>query len=366
MFTFAHIRDILWIIETQYKESPPMPPKITIQDIADAMSLSRNTVSKALNNHPLIPQNTRERVIQKAIDLKYKQFSFQPYDETSTVKKTGNIVILTHWKINSISFFSEIIKGIEEKISSLGYNLVLSLVKPDDIENKTLPSNIHKNNIDGIICIDIFDKDYIPFILDTDIPCVFIDFIPNMVYPNQKYNIVLMENEQSSYTLTKNLIQHGNTEIGFIGDKHHCKGFYERWTGYQRALKEANLNADDAFSITLDDKNPYTETYWLMQQLKSLKKLPTAFVCANDDIAITVIRILKELGYFIPENIEVTGFGNIPDSEMIHTALTTVNNFRLELGTRAAESLFSRIERPDRHNEVVYLASEVVLRSTTR
>src|SRR5690348_7414170 len=122
-----------------------MTMKITIQDIADDMNLSRNTVSKALNNHPLIPQNTRERVIQRAIEMKYKQFSLQPFNETPTVKKTGNIVILTHWRINSISFFADIIKGIEEKISTLGYNLVLSLVKSDDIVNKALPSNIHKN-----------------------------------------------------------------------------------------------------------------------------------------------------------------------------------------------------------------------------
>lgn len=81
-----------------------MAEKVTVQDIADAMGLSRNTISKALNNHPQIPEGTKKRVIQKAAEMKYKNYSFM---------NGGNIALLTRGDINAISFYSETIKGME-------------------------------------------------------------------------------------------------------------------------------------------------------------------------------------------------------------------------------------------------------------
>ncbi|MNM68347.1 putative HTH-type transcriptional repressor ExuR [compost metagenome] len=104
----------------------------------------------------------------------------------------------------------------------------------------------------------------------------------------------------------------------------------------------------------------------MTSQINSLKKLPTAFVCANDDIAICVIRSLKGLGYQIPTDIEVTGFDDVPNSAIIEPALTTVHTYPYELGIRVVESLMNRIDRPNRHNETVYLETSLVWRQSTK
>jgi len=343
-----------------------MKSKVTVQDIADALNLSRNTVSKALNNHPKIPETTREKVIKKAIEMKYKHFAHMETAHFSPTSRTGNIALLTRNDINAISFYSLTINGIEERLRAQGYNLILALVTPIDIQNKTLPPSINKKNIDGIICIEIFDKVYIETVLDTEIPTVFIDMIPNAVFPGRKYSMVLMENIFSTYTLTKMLISNGHKEIGFIGDINHCQSFYERWLGFQRALMESGIDNYADFSITLEDTNPYLSNEWMEKQLKSLKKIPTAFVCANDDIAITAMRNLKNLGFQIPDEIEVTGFDDISNAEIIDPPLTTVHAFRHELGVRTVEFLFSRIDQPERPNETLYLETRVVKRYSTR
>ncbi|GIP22486.1 LacI family DNA-binding transcriptional regulator [Paenibacillus sp. J22TS3] len=334
-----------------------MAEKVTIQDIANALGLSRNTVSKALNNHPQIPEQTRDKIIQKAADLKYKNYS---------KLKMGNIALLTRGDINTISFYSETIRGIETSLSANGYNLILTLVKPEDIRSGTLPANIHQSNLDGIISVEIFDKPYMQKVLNTGIPTVFIDSLPNSVFELHKYDVIMVENELSTYQLTQLLIEHGHQNIGFIGDAAHCRSFYERWLGFTRALSHSGLGDCSQFSIQLEDTNPYLSVDWMTSQIKALNQLPTAFVCANDDIAISVIRSLKSLGYNIPADIEVTGFDDIPNSAIIEPALTTVHTYPYELGKRVVESLLNRIDQPDRHNETVYLETSLVWRESTK
>lgn len=334
-----------------------MAERVTIQDIADALGLSRNTVSKALNNHPQIPEGTRERILQKAAELKYKNFSSI---------NMGNIALLTRGDINVISFYAETIKGMETALSARGFNLILTLVKPEDIRNNALPANINPFNIDGIVCIEIFHKPYIETILGAGIPTVFIDSLPNTVFDSHKYDILMVENEFATYTLTKTLIDEGHEHIGFIGDLHHCRSFYERWLGFERAMRASGYEPDPAFSITPDDTQPYLSVEWMTAQLKSLATLPTAFVCANDDIGISAVRALKEMKVQVPEQIEVTGFDDIANAKIIDPPLTTVHTYPYELGTRVVEALLNRIEQPDRHKETIYLDTSVVLRGSTR
>lgn len=334
-----------------------MAEKITIQDIADALGLSRNTVSKALNNHPQIPDATKEKVFQKAAELKYKNFS--PVNR-------GNIAVLTRGDINAISFYATTIRGMETRLSAQGYNLILSLVRPEDIEQRNLPANLNPFNVDGIVCMEIFDRPYIETVLATGIPTVFIDSLPNTIFDGYKYDIVMVENILASFRLTMELVEHGHERIGFVGDLRHCRSFYERWSGFDRALRESGSAPNPDYNITSDDKLPYLSVDWMKVQLKSLPTLPTAFVCANDDIGITVVRALKEMNYRIPEQIEVVGFDDIPNSEIIDPPLTTVHTYPFELGTRVIQTLLDRIQDPERHNETIYLHTSVVKRGSTR
>lgn len=334
-----------------------MAEKVTIQNIADALGLSRNTVSKALNNHSHIPDATKEKILQKASELKYKNFSNM---------NMGNIALLTRGDINAISFYSETIKGMETRLSAQGFNLILTLVKPEDIQTNVLPANINPFNIEGIVCIEIFHKTYIETVLGTGIPTVFIDSLPNTVFAGHKYDIVMVENEMATYSLAKSLVDSGHKAIGFIGDLYHCRSFYERWLGFERALRDSDVMPDNAFNITSDDTQPYLSVDWMTAQLKSLNKLPTAFICANDDIGITAIRALKELNFHVPEQVEVAGFDDIANAKIIDPPLTTVHTYPYNLGMRVVESLLNRIEQPDRHSETVYLETSLVKRGSTR
>src|SRR5690242_15826653 len=100
--------------------------KVTIQDIADALGISRNTASKALNGNTSIPDETRNKVIKKAIELKYKQFAFME-SESILSKSSGNIALLTENLPNTSHFGSTLISGLEKRISAEGYNLSIHI-----------------------------------------------------------------------------------------------------------------------------------------------------------------------------------------------------------------------------------------------
>ncbi|MNN69615.1 HTH-type transcriptional repressor PurR [compost metagenome] len=96
-----------------------------------------------------------------------------------------------------------------------------------------------------------------------------------------------------------------------------------------------------------------------------MKKLPPAFVCANDFIAINVIRILKDLNIEIPGEVKVCGFDNALESRIVEPHLTTVHIHRSEMGFLAAEMLLSRIENPSRPPQITHVKTTSVFRQST-
>lgn len=338
--------------------------RITVQDIADSLELSRNTVSKALNGNISIPESTRKKVIKKAIELKYKHFAFIN-NETLTTKKNGNITLLTRSMPNNSHFGAQLINGLEKKISSEGYNLSIHIIRKAEIDSLVLPNNFELKNVEGIICIELFDKNYTDLINNLKIPTVFIDCTPDILYPEINTDILLMENEHSTYFITKKLIDNGYRTLGFVGDYNHCKSFNERWIGFNRALSEANLQLDLSYCIIDDDKFPYVSSDWICNKLDNMSKLPSAFICVNDFIAISLIKALKMKNIKIPEDIAITGFDNSPESSIIDPHLTTVQILSNEMGTIAADLLLSRLKNPSKPIAITHVKTNPVFREST-
>lgn len=338
--------------------------KVTIQDIADALGISRNTASKALNDSGNIPDETRNRVIKKAIELKYKQFAYMENEHVLT-KAPSNIALLTENLPNTSHFGSMLISGLEKRISAEGYNLSIHIVREVDQDSLTLPNNFDISNVDGIICIELFDLKYTQLITDLGIPTIFIDCASDICFPEFHADLLLMENEHSTYQLTKKLIESGYNHIGFAGDYNHCKSFNERWVGYHRAMLESGLQVDLSQCIVDDDRLYFSKPGWLKERVAELKSLPDAYVCANDFIAVDLIRAMRARNVTVPQDIVVCGFDNAPESRIIEPALTTVHIYSNEMGIKAAEMLLSRIDHPSQPYQVSHIVTKPIIREST-
>ncbi|VTR39048.1 periplasmic binding protein/LacI transcriptional regulator [Actinobacillus pleuropneumoniae] len=338
--------------------------KVTIQDIADALGISRNTASKALNGSESIPDETRSKVIRKAIELKYKQFAFMETDNLLT-KNPGNIALLTANLPSTSHFGSRLISGLEKRISAEGYNLSIHIVRDIDRSSRTLPNNFESSKVDGIICIELFDMEYSKELTSLGLPTVFIDCAADMFYPDLQADLLLMENEHSTCHMTKRLIEQGHASLGFIGDIQHCKSFNERWAGFNRALSEMGVRLDPEQCVLNPDREFFSESDWMENRLKQMKQLPSAFVCANDFIAVNVMKALKNSHIAIPGDIAVCGFDNAPESRIVEPHLSTVHIYSDEMGIAAANMLLSRVKEPALPYQVTHIQTKPIFRAST-
>lgn len=335
-----------------------MEKRVTIQDIADALNLSKNTVSKALNKGDSVPPATRDKVLNKAAELNYKGYGLTGDIQLTQLNK--NIMLLNKGDIFNVDFFSRIMNGVANKVSENKFNLLVSMVNESEIASIKIPPNITKDKVDGIICIEIFDIQYINALLSLGIPIVFIDFHYNYENIKGNYDVVMMENETKIYTIVNKMIYNGCKHIGFIGDYKHCRSFYERWLGFCHSLYENKIQNSNDLNILTKNAPYYQNSDWILSQLKQKHILPDAFVCANDSIAKPLAEALNKLEMHIPSDIKISGFDDDPSVASIISQITTVRIYKAEIGICAAETLFSRIKNPNKQNQIIYINTEII------
>lgn len=336
--------------------------KVTMQDIADACGLSRNTVSKVFNSRGSVPEATQRLVLDKAKELGYTQFS---ENETNS-DKSGNIVVLTHSKPMNNSFGSTVIYSFSDCLSRDGFNLKMYGVSNQELKSRELPPFLDPESIDGILCIELFDKDYMEMVCSLGLPTVCIDSFPDFCLNQMNCDFVSMENVSSSVLLTRSLIAAGAKTIGFIGDIKHCSSFLERYNGFILALDEANIHFDSKFCILDNDSEPYGNPDWYLEKIDLMPHLPDAFVCANDFQAINLMAGLKKRGISIPEEVMVVGFDGTPESAVSEPSLTTAFIPSSTIGRFAAETLVNRIKNPKLPYSYIYVRTNPIFRNSTR
>lgn len=340
--------------------------RVTMQDIANACGLSRNTVSKIFNGRGAVPDSTREYVLTKAQELGYYQ---QVTDaDAKPVQKIAsqNIALLTHSKPLNHSFGSLFITNFTDQICRSGYNLKVFEISDQEYSQKGLPSHFVLDDVSGIIAIELFDREYTQMLCGLGIPVLLIDSYTRAPSDLMRCDLVYMENYASSIALTSRMIAAGAKDIGFVGDIEHCSSFRERWNGYRAALGDAELRLDRDVCILSDDSEDYGEVDWVLRQLDAMPRVPDGFVCANDFIAIRIMQALQRKGLSVPKDVMVTGFDGSPEAEVVYPPLTTVQIPSADIGRMAADILLERIASPKLPYRCTFIKTTPIWRESVR
>ena len=337
--------------------------RVTMQDIADACGLSRNTVSKVFNGRGPVPRGTRDLVLQKARELGYGT----PVDEVQELPvPVGNIALLTQSMPSSLHFGSAFKSAFTDQISRAGYTLKMYEISPEELKARRLPPHFVPEQTAGIVGIELFDKDYINMICHLGIPVVMADGPEDAGITLLECDYVTMENLASIMIVIKRLIDAGARKIGFVGDYHHCGSFRERYLGFRDSLRKYGLRFDEEICIREPDDSPYDDPDWLLSRIDRMPSLPDAFVCANDYLAFHLLRALKKRKIAVPEEVMVTGFDGADQSAFSDPPLTTVRIPSAEIGRIAANVLLFRIADPSIPFTWSRVRSTPVWRESTR
>lgn len=340
-----------------------MKSKVTIQDIADALQLSRITVSKVLNNSPNVSDETRALVLKKAQEMNYKHVTAGAYPNGKTGLQAKNFAFVMHMTPDAFHIGSGIITQLEQEIRIQGYSLTLHSITDDDIASLTLPPNFNKNQTAAIVCLELFHSEYSRLLSSLGIPVLFIDACIDFYSLNLGCTLLMMENRNSTCRMLSTLCrEHSLTSMGFVGDFGHCISFRERYDSFVLTATEYDVETGP-YNLIADDKF-YSQEGWMTEQLKKMNRLPQLFFCANDVLAQILIQALTELGLQVPGDIMVCGFDGIPSMNTLMNSLTTIHIPCKELGTCAAQLLFRKIQYPDSLSAAIYLATKVHFRES--
>ena len=357
--------------------------RITMQELADACGLSRNTVSKVFNERGTVPENTKQLVLRKAEELGYMQFNIDkntgPEDKATSqpLQNAGpanasvsaysgkNVALLTKRIPNDYHFGSLFLPAFTERLSRAGVTLMMYEIKESEFEEGRLPKHLVLDQTAGIITIEIFDKNYLEMLSGLNIPLLAVDAFAEADMSLLNFDFISMENIASTINLTSHLISKGAEKLGFVGDINHCNSFHERYMGFTRALNKYELPLEKKICILDDDSEAYGNVEWFMNRIQSMPYRPDAFVCANDFIAINLLKAVKNLKLSVPADIKIAGFDGILQSEVVEPPLTTIKIPGKEIGRLAADMLMERISKPAKPFMRLYVNTTPIFRSST-
>lgn len=347
--------------------------RVTIQDIADALGVSRNTVSKAINNTGILADATREKVLNKAMEMGYKQFSYiTPKEDISLsiAKENKEIALFTTCFLGNSHFSSTMLDKFQREINQLGYSLTMHRVLANEIKTLQLPISFNKEKTAGIICFEMFDMKYDKMLCELNIPTLFVDTPVTGLDAPLKADRLYMDNQSNIFTFAQEMAKRNKKKIGFIGRYMHCQSFFERYMAYRNAMYLLDLPCQDEYCIIESEKNapyPTSEEYrdYLIKCIQRLDTLPDVFICANDFVAIDMLQVFKNLGISVPNDVYLCGFDDSPESRLITPPLTTIHIHSEIMGFSATQLLISRIKEPTLNFRTIYTETNLIYREST-
>ncbi|MFY0256429.1 LacI family DNA-binding transcriptional regulator [Chitinophaga sp. 30R24] len=313
--------------------------KITIYDIAQKLNLSASTVSRALQNNPLINLETREKIQHAAAEMGY----VPNWIASSLRKKRSNILGLIVPR-TSMYFQSTAISGIQHEAHKYGFSIVIGQSDETVAMEKELVHTFYSLRVDGLLAVaSMFTTNvdhFNPFI-KNNIPLVFYDRVPSDF---QGYTIT-GDDFKGGFLATEHLIKQGCKRIAHFSGLLSCNLYQQRLAGYKAALAQYGISFDEKL-VYINDLTMDAATI-AAHQLFDSSQLPDGLFASNDSSAVAFIREAKNRSITIPQQIKVVGYSNDLSSRIISPTLTTIEQSGYNMGQKAVETIVQLINQEE-------------------
>ena len=312
-----------------------MKKNITIYDISEKLNISAATVSRALNNHPKISQKTKDLVLKTAHELNYKQNTLAQALKSG---RTNNVGIIVPY-VNT-NFFSSVIHGIEEELSSHGYHVIICQ-SHENIETEKRQLNTLLNaQVDGIfmsVAKTTQETDHILSAMQTNTPIIFFDRKKDI----SGVSTIVIDDYKAGFMATEHLIEQGCRNIAHFAGDLRLEIYQNRRDGYIDALKKHGMtvNEDNIISIESSIEGGLTA----IKKLWSKANKPDAIFSASDYAALGAIRHLTSINVNIPEDVAVIGFSNEPFTQYMELPISSIDQTPNVMGKISAQVFLEHI-----------------------
>ncbi len=326
----------------------------TIQDVAKLANVSVATVSRVINNTTYVSPEARQEV-NNAI----KQLNYQPNLTARNLRRLETKTILVLLPTISNTFYSKVIKGIEDTAYKNGYTVMICTTASNkQIENRYL--NLLKNKlVDGII--------FMTSQLEEDELGLIAQNLPIIQCGEYKENVpasyISIDNEAAGYMAVNHLIKRGHCKIGMVTCRNNHISTKKRELGYKKALNEAGIEYKS--DLIKYGNYGFGSGMKLAKEFLKIKPRPTAIFAISDMMAIGLVRYFLDKGLKVPEDIAVVGFDNIRFSYMVKPKITTISQPQYKMGSLAMELLLRKIQDKQSNPQNVFMEHKLIVRESS-
>ncbi|GIM97054.1 LacI family DNA-binding transcriptional regulator [Paractinoplanes toevensis] len=303
----------------------------TMRDVAARAGVSAKTVSRVFNNDPHVLPETRSQVEQIMKELNYVP------NVLATTFRSGKASAIGVAVPDIVDpFFAAIARAVDRVARDRGVATLLTNLGDDPARERDIIESLLSRRLAGLIVAPIgADHAWLKRWTDST-PMVFVDRAP----AGLSADTFTDNDEAGGHLATRHLIEHGHRRIAYVAGNPHLSTETNRLAGYRRALTEAGIEPDP--QLVAADVNDRAATEAAMTRLLGLADRPTAIFSSNARSSMLVVHAL-------PANeLAVVGFGDFPMADMLHPALTVIDQDPDQLGRFAASRVFERADHPKR------------------
>jgi len=330
----------------------PMRP-VSIKDIARKANVAHSTVSRALQNSPVVNRGTAEKIRRIAEESGYRVSAVARGLATSKTRTVGLVVTTI-----ADPFVAGVVSGIEDAANANGYSVVLANSHADPEREMMVVRSFEERRVDGVIVTaSRVGALYVPMLSRMRVPIVLL----NNQHPGEFAHSVMIANLEASSQATRHLIGLGHRRIAYLGDRHGHQSDTERFGGYRQALDEADIPFRPELVVHGDGKPE--GGIEAMGRLLALAAPPTAVFCYNDMTALGALRRIRMSGLRVPDDISLVGFDDLYIAQYTDPPLTTVRQPKRQMGRLAMEVLL-RLLQGSQSEHTIRVPGELVVRES--
>lgn len=327
-----------------------MTKKVKLEDIAKALDISIVSVSKTLANKGGVSEETKKKILQAAKEMGY----IKEVKEKVGVGKKISVVISSRFFSDS-SFYSNLYSSLLTHLNDEGYTTILEMISYDNERENYIPSSFNKET-SGIIFIGEIYRPLIDKAIRSEKPFLFLDFYD----PNYSDVVsVLSDSLVASYLLTKHLIDTGAKNIVYVGSINSTSSIMDRYLGYSKAMLKAGLGHYISYIEDRDEDGDFVE-------FTLPNTIPDAYFCNCDEVAFRLVQKLRDIGYMIPNNVQVCGFDDSLISRLSSIQISTAHVDMDSMTSMATAIISKLINNKNVAKQRTLVPCQIILRDSTK
>lgn len=342
--------------------------KVTFDDIAQQLGVSKGLVSLAMRNKYGVSEEMRSKIVLKAVEMGY---AFDP----KVVKSSKNIVLMIkRMDVLKEEFWREIVYGVEQAATSR--HLLLKVMTSTNVDEDEVAMNLLDTDTNGVILLNQCPAKIIRNIEKFNIPMVLLDMIKPV---DGDYDQVMANNYGGGIKAVQHLIDHGHRNIIFFGNKDYSYSFRQRFYGCQYGVDRAaaeNVQINYLVLSSARYKNETGEFYEdddyvicnpedLRRYLKDNDRY-TAIICMGDVVLKFATEVIASVGWRIPEDISLISFDNTSVAKQMRPPITSINIPKWEMGENAVKLLIEKMDKKRAASAMLELNTTLIDRGSVR